>query len=246
MQTGRHRERKKKQYNEQYRLLPSDVAITGTRGYKDSQNGIIKINAVEEHNNEHSTSRYKNSNSRFLGSGPMAVDRYRIPIESNLIWRRSSFFFNGLTTYSIVTIHNHASIIQESFKGARNRAPVPIMLLPARLTDWLTGFHSLTHNAKPSGIVATSLPTARRFLIPSIATKANRWREDVHACTYTRMKLFPCENTCRCIGPWCTHAKFSCKMYTYTSTFYFEQTYRMTRCLRKEIVRIDFVKKWCF
>lgn len=126
---------KKKQYNEQYRLLPSDVAITGTRGYKDSQNGIIKINAVEEHNNEHSTSRYKNSNSRFLGSGPMAVDRYRIPIESNLIWRRSSFFFNGLTTYSIVTIHNHASIIQESFKGARNRAPVPIMLLPARLTD---------------------------------------------------------------------------------------------------------------
>lgn len=134
MQTGRHRE-KKKQYNKQYRLLPSDVAITGTRGYKDSQNGIIKINAVEKHNKEHSTSRYKNSNSRFRGSGPMAVDRYRILIESNLIWRRSFFFFNGLTTYSIVTIHNHASIIQESFKGARNRAPVPIMLLPARLTD---------------------------------------------------------------------------------------------------------------
>lgn len=53
------RKKKKKQYNEQYRLLPSDVAITGTRGYKDSQNGIIKINAVEKHNNEHSTSRYK-------------------------------------------------------------------------------------------------------------------------------------------------------------------------------------------
>lgn len=78
----------------------------------------------------------------------VAVDKWQCTVTGpdQILRNAATFFvfFNGLTTCLIATIHNQISIAQISFKGAHNRAPVPSMLLPSRLTDWF----SLTHSQR--------------------------------------------------------------------------------------------------